>query len=81
MASSSSSSTMELEQYVLTSNKQYEAHAQSRDLLAASMERLAKRYRFENQAAVLDGTPSRRLQLVDLGSSDGSSSMATLQFA
>eukprot|EP00957_Ditylum_brightwellii_P077756 5908685-Ditylum_brightwellii.AAC.1 len=34
-SSSSSSSAMELEQYAVTSNKQYEAHAHSRDLLGS----------------------------------------------
>eukprot|EP00957_Ditylum_brightwellii_P050303 3815075-Ditylum_brightwellii.AAC.1 len=44
------------------------------------MECLAKCYCFENQVDVLDGMLSRRLQLVVLGSTNGSSSMAMLQF-
>ena len=79
--SSSSSSTMELDAYALTSKNQYAAHTHTRSLLQSSMERLAQRCQFEDQASCMDGTPRRRRRLVDLGAADGTSSMATLQFA
>ena len=79
--STASSSTMELDGYARTSQNQYAAHTHTRHLLQASMERLAQRCNFEDQASCMDGAPRRRRHIVDLGSADGTSSMTTLQFA
>lgn len=79
--STTSSSTMELDGYALTSQNQYAAHTHTRHLLQASLERLAQRCNFEDRASCMDGTPRRRRRIVDLGSADGTSSMITLQFA
>ena len=72
---------MELDAYARTSKNQYAAHEKTRHLLQSSMERLARRCHFEDQGSCMDGSPRRRRHIVDLGSADGTSSMATLQFA
>lgn len=80
-SSSSSSSTMKLDSYAVHSKNQYAAHLLTRDLLSASMERLAKRCHLEDAASIADGAPMRRRRMADLGSADGSSSVETLKFA
>ncbi|KAL9187602.1 hypothetical protein ACHAXT_005980 [Thalassiosira profunda] len=75
------SSTMQSAAYALHSPNQYAAHRLTRDPLAGSLARLARRCKLEDVSAILDGQPLRRRRLADLGSADGSSSMETLQFA
>jgi hypothetical protein len=45
------------------------------------MNRLSKRFKFEDNNAIIDGLPTRRKRIVDLGSADGSSSIETLHYA
>ena len=66
--------------YAETSRNQYPAHVLTRDLLSASMERLAKRCSTIAAGGSFGSRTSRR-RIVDLGSADGSNSMETLQFA
>lgn len=55
------------------SRNQYDAHRLTRDMVEDSMERLAKRCKLED-----DAEPTH---IADLGSADGSSSLATIDFA
>ena len=72
---------MKIDSYAITSKNQYAAHMLTRDMLSTSMERLAKRCRLEDASSIADGAPTRRRQMVDLGSADGSSTVETLKFA
>lgn len=73
------SSTMEIDSYAMFSRNQYDAHRLTRSLLKDSMERLAKRCKIENDAE--PNQQNQRRLIADLGSADGSSSLATLDFA
>lgn len=73
---------MDIDKYATFSKNQYDAHMQTRDMLKASMERLAVRCKSEDDVMESeDKSQRRRLLLADLGSADGSSSLATLDFA
>ena len=72
---------MKSESYALNGKNQYQIHNMTRDMLSASMNRLSKRCKFEDNNAIIDGLPIRRKRIVDLGSADGSSSIETLQYA
>jgi len=76
--STSGSSTMEIDSYAMFSRNQYDAHRLTRDMLEGSMERLASRCKLEGDA---EPKQNQRRLLADLGSADGSSSLATLDFA
>ena len=78
MATTHGSSTMEIDSYAMFSRNQYDAHRLTRSLLTDSMERLAKRCKIENDA---NPKKNQRRLIADLGSADGSSSLATLDFA
>jgi hypothetical protein len=70
---------MEIDSYAMFSRNQYDAHRLTRDLLEDSMKRLATRCKLEDDAEPKQN--QRRRLIVDLGSADGSSSLATLDFA
>ena len=69
---------MEIDSYAMFSRNQYDAHRLTRSLLTDSMERLAKGCKIENDA---NPKQNQRRLIADLGSADGSSSLATLDFA
>ena len=77
--STAGSSTMDIDSYAIFSKNQYDAHRLTRDLLEASMKRLAIRCKLEDEAE--QRTNRQRRLIADLGSADGSSSLATLDFA
>jgi len=70
-------STMDTDGYRDHSSNQLSAHAGCAGLLSSSMERLAKRIEFEDGHAA----GVRRRRIADLGSADGSNSMAALRGA
>lgn len=72
---------MDIDKYATFSKNQYDAHMQTRDMLKASMERLAVRCKPEYDVESEEKSQQRRLLLADLGSADGSSSLTTLDFA
>lgn len=79
LASGSGSSTMEIDSYAIYSKNQYDAHRLTRDMLEDSMVRLAARCKLEDDES---GSKQKQRRLIaDLGSADGSSSLATLDFA
>lgn len=70
---------MEIDSYAMFSRNQYDAHRLTRSLLKDSTERLAKRCQIEDDAE--PNKQNQRRLIADLGSADGSSSLATLDFA
>eukprot|EP00986_Skeletonema_menzelii_P019977 scaffold29802_cov171-Skeletonema_menzelii.AAC.2 len=70
---------MEIDSYAIYSRNQYDAHRLTRGMLEDSMGRLAVRCKLEDD----DSEPKQKQRrlIADLGSADGSSSLATLDFA
>mmetsp|Transcript_19415 Transcript_19415/g.31823 ORF Transcript_19415/g.31823 Transcript_19415/m.31823 type:complete len:420 (-) Transcript_19415:1367-2626(-) len=75
----SGTSTMEIDSYAKYSRNQYDAHRLTRGMLGDSMGRLAVRCKLEDDYS--EPKQKQRRLIADLGSADGSSSLATLDFA
>jgi len=69
---------MDIDSYAIFSRNLYDAHRLTRDLLEDSMHRLSTRCKLEDGA---EPKQNQRRLIADLGSADGSSSLATLDFA